>query len=68
MPFAKVQTNGKPVAAFVLSLIAGLWMLGAGGYMGGFGMGGFGMGGMMGGMGSGGYAAHRMYHWNGMTG
>lgn len=63
MPDTRVQTSGRPVAAFVLSLIAGLWMLSAGGYMGGFGMGG-----MMGGMGAGGYATHRMYHWNGMTG
>lgn len=59
----RVQPGGQPVAAFVLSLIAGIWMLSMGGYMGGFGMGG-----MMGRMGTGAYGAHRMYRWYGMSG
>jgi hypothetical protein len=49
------QTSEKPTAAFVLSLLAGLWMLTAGGMMGGFGRGGmmgrFGWGRNMGGQG-----------------
>lgn len=48
------------VAAFILSLIAGLWMLGMGGMMGGLRMGG-----MMGGE-SGRY--HQMRGWSGMNG
>jgi len=55
----KPEPPTPPTAAFVLSLLAGLWMMAAGGMMGGFGwrgvMGGFGSGGMMarwGGMGS----------------
>jgi hypothetical protein len=49
-----IQTTEKPTVAFVLSLLAGLWMLAAGGMMGGFGWGG-----MMGGQ-------HGMAHWRGM--
>jgi len=45
------HTPEKPVVAFVLSLLAGLWMLSAGGMMGGFGWG------MMGG---------GIAHWQGM--
>ena len=48
----EIQKNEKPTAAFVLSLLAGLWMLAAGGMMRGYGwggmMGGHGWGGMMG--------------------
>ena len=40
MAEGRIQTAEKPVAAFVLSLLAGLWMLAAGGMMSGFGMGG----------------------------
>ncbi len=36
----RIQKTEQPTAAFVLSLLAGLWMLGAGGMMGGFGWGG----------------------------
>jgi hypothetical protein len=36
MPEGQIQTDEKPVASFVLSLLAGLWMLTAGGMMGGF--------------------------------
>ncbi len=47
-----IQKNEKPTAAFVLSLLAGLWMLAAGAMMRGYGwggmMGGHGWGGMMG--------------------
>lgn len=55
MSDGQIQTNEQPTVAFVLSLLAGLWMLGAGSMMGGFGWGGImggwhgGMGGMMGG-------------------
>ena len=48
----QIQRTEQPTAAFVLSLLAGLWMLGAGGMMGGFGwrgMTGGWHGGMMGG-------------------
>jgi hypothetical protein len=48
MSDAQIQTTKQPTAAFVLSLLAGLWMLTFGGMMGGFGWGGM-MGGMMGG-------------------
>lgn len=56
-PETQIQTTEKPTAAFVLSLLAGLWMLAAGGMMGGFGwgdmMGGWhGMGGWMWGRGT----------------
>ena len=47
----QIQRTEQPTAAFVLSLLAGLWMLAAGGMMGGFGWGG-----MMGGW-------HRMGGW-----
>jgi hypothetical protein len=40
MSNGQIQTTGKPTVAFVLSLLAGLWMLAAGGMMGGFGWGG----------------------------
>jgi hypothetical protein len=43
----RIQKTEQPTAAFVLSLLAGLWMLGAGGMMGGFGWGGM-MGGWQG--------------------
>ena len=48
----QAKPAGQPIAAFVLSLLAGLWMLAAGAMMGGFGMGGMmarwpGMGGWM---------------------
>ena len=52
MAEVETQKNEKPTAAFVLSLLAGLWMLAAGGMMGGYGWGGMmggGWGGMMGG-------------------
>ncbi len=52
MSEAQIQRTEQPTAAFVLSLLAGLWMLGAGGMMGGFGWGG-----MMGG------GWHRMDGW-----
>ena len=35
-----IQKNEKPTAAFVLSLLAGLWMLAAGAMMRGYGWGG----------------------------
>jgi hypothetical protein len=54
MSEGQAQTPEKPIVAFVLSLLAGLWMLSAGGMMGGFGWGG-----MMGGH----YGAA---HWQGM--
>jgi len=52
MSEGQVQRNAQPTAAFVLSLLAGLWMLAAGSMMGGFGWGGMmggwqGMGGWM---------------------
>lgn len=47
MPQGQIQRTEQPTAAFVLSLLAGLWMLGAGGMMGGFGWGGM-MGGWQG--------------------
>jgi hypothetical protein len=40
MPEAQIQRTEQPTAAFVLSLLAGLWMLAAGGMMSGFGWGG----------------------------
>src|ERR1019366_1593203 len=40
MPEEQIQRTEQPTAAFVLSLLAGLWMLAAGGMMGGFGWGG----------------------------
>ena len=43
----QIKPAGQPIAAFVLSLLAGLWMLAAGGMMGGFGWGGM-MGGSQG--------------------
>ena len=49
MPEAQIQRTEQPTAAFVLSLLAGLWMLAAGGMMGGFGWGGM-MGGWHSGM------------------
>ncbi len=57
MPEAPIQRTEQPTAAFVLSLLAGLWMLAAGGMMGGFGWGGMmagwhGMGGWMWGQGT----------------
>lgn len=36
----QVHVIERPTVAFVLSLLAGLWMLAAGGMMGGFGSGG----------------------------
>lgn len=56
MQVEQIQRTEQPTAAFVLSLLAGLWMLAAGGMMGGFGWGGMmggwhGMGGWMGGQG-----------------
>jgi hypothetical protein len=58
MSEAQIQRTEQPTAAFVLSLLAGLWMLAAGGMMGGFGWGGMmggwhGMGGWMSGRGMG---------------
>jgi len=47
MPEEQVQRTEQPTAAFVLSLLGGLWMLAAGGMMGGFGWGGM-MGGWQG--------------------
>jgi hypothetical protein len=47
MPDEKMRRTEPPTAAFVLSLLAGLWMLAAGGMMGGFGWGGM-MGGWQG--------------------
>ncbi len=44
---AEGQKTEQPVAAFVLSLLGGLWMLAAGGMMSGFGWGGM-MGGWQG--------------------
>ena len=56
MSNGQMQTTEKPTVPFVLSLLAGLWMLGAGGMMAGFGWGG-----MMGGQ-------YGMAHWQGMGG
>jgi len=47
MPGEQIRTTEQPTAAFVLSLLGGLWMLAAGGMMGGFGWGGM-MGGLQG--------------------
>jgi hypothetical protein len=51
MSETQMQRSEQPTVAFVLSLLAGLWMLAAGGMMGGFGwegmMGGHGMAGWM---------------------
>jgi len=47
MPEEQIQRTEHPTAAFVLSLLGGLWMLAAGGMMGGFGWGGM-MGGWQG--------------------
>ena len=47
MSETQVHKTEQPTAAFVLSLLAGLWMLGAGGIMGGLGWGGM-MGGWQG--------------------
>ena len=52
MSDGQIQSTKQPTAAFVLSLLAGLWMLSFGGMMGGFGWGGMmewwqGMGGWM---------------------
>ena len=63
----QVQKSEQPTAAFVLSLLAGLWMLAAGSMMGGFGRGGM-MGGWMGsgrgmGRGMGGWMGGRMSGW-----
>ena len=52
MSATQIQTTGQTTVAFVLSLLAGLWMLGAGSMMGGFGWGGM-MGGWMWGRGMG---------------
>jgi len=55
MSETQIQRTEQPTTAFVLSLLAGLWMLAAGGMMGGFGWGG-----MMGGWhGMGGWIWHR---------
>jgi|SRR5579872_2950054 len=40
MSVEQIQRTEQPTVAFLLSLLAGLWMLGAGGMMGGFGWGG----------------------------
>jgi len=56
MSETQIQKTEQPTMAFVLSLLAGLWMLSAGGMMGGFGGGG-----MMGGW-------HNMGRWQGMQG
>jgi hypothetical protein len=58
MPEEQIQRTEQPTAAFVLSLLAGLWMLAAGGMTGGWGWGGMmggwhGMGGWMSGRGMG---------------
>ena len=47
MPEEQIQRTEQPTAAFVLSLLGGLWMLAGGGMMGGFGWGGM-MGGWQG--------------------
>jgi len=52
----QIQRTEQPTAAFVLSLLAGVWMMAARGMMGGFGWGGMmggwhGMGGWMSGRG-----------------
>jgi len=49
----QIQRTEQPTEAFVLSLLAGIWVMAAGGMMGGFGWGGMmggwhGMGGWMG--------------------
>jgi hypothetical protein len=49
MSDTQIQTTEQPTVAFVLSLLAGLWMLAAGSMMGGFGWGGM-MGGWHGDM------------------
>ena len=53
MTYGEIHKNEAPTAAFVLSLLSGLWMLAAGGMMGGYRaggmMGGYGWGRMMGG-------------------
>lgn len=60
-----MQQTEKATAAFVLSLLAGLWMLSAAGMMGM--MGGYGFGGMMGGQG-GQYGPSGMNHSQGRGG
>jgi hypothetical protein len=40
MSETQMQRTEQPTVAFVLSLLAGLWMLAAGGMMGGIGSGG----------------------------
>ncbi len=60
MPDEQIQTSEQPTVAFVLSLLAGLWMLAAGSMMGGIGQGNMmggsrGMGGAMWGGGMGGW-------------
>lgn len=40
MPEEQIQRTEQPTAAFVLSLLAGVWIMAAGGMMGGFGWGG----------------------------
>jgi hypothetical protein len=47
MPAEEIQRTEPPTAAFILSLLGGLWMLASGGMMGGFGWGGM-MGGWQG--------------------
>lgn len=59
MPEARTQSAGQSTAAFVLSLLAGLWMLLTGGMMNHYGM-------MMGGASSHGHFG--MYGWSGMNG
>lgn len=61
MNTSEIQKIEKPMAVFVLSMLAGLWMLAAGGMMGGYGWGG-----MMGGGGWGGMMSGR--GWGGMMG
>jgi hypothetical protein len=61
MSDGQVQPSEQPTVAFVLSLLAGLWMLGMGGMMDGFGWG------MMGGGRGLGYG-QGMGQWEGMQG
>jgi hypothetical protein len=61
MSEGQIQSAERPTIAFVLSLLAGLWMLAAGSMMGGFGWGG-----MMGNRRSMGYG-QGMGHWQGMA-
>jgi hypothetical protein len=72
MPEEQIQQSEQPTIAFVLSLLAGLWMIAGGGMMGGMmsGFGWHGMGGWMWGRaGIGGFGTETWWPWfNGVEG